>query len=279
MSRQGCVLLLLGSLAACGGSDSGSGNPPTSPGNPTPPGNPTATSISVQLRDVVLVGTNATATATATLSNGQTQPVTSGFSSDAASVATVTGAGVVTGVSNGEATITAASGGVQGTKRIRVAPNYEGTWQGTQVITSCAATGVFAGVCEEEGGIIGDSFPVGMKTRHPTDLNVSGEFTIEEFQFPTFTTGIEGDGTIRFSSSATSEGVKLDVAWQVNSPEPGRVTGTIRERYSVPGVADGEVVFESSLSGFTRTGPAIQAVRPAPGGPVPKQRVQAYVRR
>lgn len=265
MTRHACVLLSLVSLAACGGSDS--------PGPPTGPGG-NATAISMSLRDVVLAGTTATATATATMSNGQTQGVTSGFRSDATGVATVTDGGVVTGVANGEATITASFGGVDGTKRIRVAPNYEGNWQGMQIVTSCTATGDFAGICEEGGGVIGESFPVGMRTRHPSDLSVSGEFTIEQLSFPTFTTTIEGDGAIRFSSTFVDEGIRADGTWQVNSREVGRVTGTIRERYSAPGLASGDLVYESNLSGFNRTGPAIQAPPVPPGGAPLRKRIR-----
>ena len=254
MLRHICVLLSFVCLSACGG---GSGGSPTGPGNTTP------TAISIGLRDVVLAGTTANATATATLGNGQTQAVTTGFQSDAAGVATVTDAGVVTGVSNGEATISVSSGGVQGSKRIRVAPNYEGTWQGRQVITACTTTGDFIGLCDEGGSVIGESFPIGMRTRHPSDLSVSGEFSIEQLPFPTFTTSIEGDGGIRFTSTTVIEGIRAEATWQVNSREAGRVTGTIRERYTVPGVP-GDLVFESTLAGFNRAGPALEAPMPPP---------------
>lgn len=114
-------------VSGCGGGSSS--------GSPAAPST-TASSVALTLRDVVLVGTNSPATATATLSNGQTQSVTTGWRSDTPAVAMVTDACSVTGVSNGRATIAVTFGGRDGTKTIRVAPNYDGRWQGMQVITS-----------------------------------------------------------------------------------------------------------------------------------------------
>ena len=244
--RNAIVGLIVGActVSGCGGGETG---PPTGP-------TPTVSSVTVSLRDVVLVGTTAAATATATLTNGQTQSVTTGWRSDATSIASVTDAGTVTGVANGEATITVGSGGRDGSKRIRVAPNYDGQWQGTQIVTACTATGDFQGTCEEEGGVVGLPFPVGLLGRHPGDLAVSGEFTIEGLQFPTFTTQIEADGSSRFSATTVVEGVRAEASWQMNSTQNGRSSGTIREKYSLPGIASGEVTYDSTFADVNRTG-------------------------
>lgn len=234
------VLILAAGLAGCGGD------------GPTDPG-PTTTSVAVTLKDVVLVGTTAQASATATMSNGQVQPVTSGFRSDATGVATVTGAGLVTGVANGSATIIATSNGRDGAKRIRVAPNYDGRWQGLQTLTACNATGDFGGICDEEDGIIGAQFLIDLTARHPGELSVSGEFSLEGLQFPTFTAPVEEDGTLRFSSTTVVDGIRAEVSWQMNSNQDGRASGTIREKYSVPGVLAGEVSLDSTFSEFARS--------------------------
>jgi hypothetical protein len=230
-------------VAACGGG-------PTRPGGPTDPG---VNSITVSLRDVVLVGTTAVATGTATLNNNQTQAVTTGWRSDAPAVASVTDGGTVTGRANGEATIIASSGGREGVKKIRVAPRYDGRWQGMQIVTACAATGALAGLCDGDGGSVGLPFPILLTARHPADLSVDGEFTVEGLLFPTFTAQIAGDGGIAFAGTLTEEGVRANVSWQINSAEDGRATGTIREVYSVPGIS-GELVYDSNLSAFSRSG-------------------------
>lgn len=247
------VICLATSLSACGGGGSGSGGP-TGP-------SATTTSVVVTLRDVVLVGTTAVASATATLSNGQTQAVVSGWRSDAPAIASVTDGGTVTGVANGEATIIASSGGREGTKRIRVAPNYAGSWQGSQVITSCTATGDLAGLCDDDFDVVGLSFPIGLVARQPGDLSVSGEFSIEDLQFPTFSAQVEGAGGLRFSSVTTVEGVRAEASWQINSSENGRAMGTIREVYSVPGVLAGELTYESRLGTFARSASTLGVTR------------------
>ena len=226
---------------ACGGGGNG---PPTNPG-------PTTTSVSLTLRDIVLVGVTAQAAATATLSNGQTRAVTTGFRSDATSIAGVTDAGLVTGASNGHATISVTSDGRDATKRIRVAPSYDGRWNGSQVTTACTATGDFAGFCEENADLIGVAFPVAMTGRHPADLAVSGEFVVEGLTFPTFNTQVEDDGSIRFASSITSDGIFLEASWQMTSTQASRVSGTIRERFSAAEVS-GEIVIESTFTNMAR---------------------------
>src|SRR5262245_10210871 len=90
-------------LAACGGSDSG----------PTAAPSPTTTSITVTLDNPVKIGDTKQASATATLSNGTSQPLTTGFQSDSPNVATTTPTGAVTGVGNGFATVYIISGGRQ----------------------------------------------------------------------------------------------------------------------------------------------------------------------
>ena len=245
------VCLGLCTLAACGGDG------PTSPGGGGGGGGTSVQSITLTLRDVVRVGTTAAATATATLANGQTQAVTSGFRSDAPTIASVSDGGTVSGVANGEATIIVASGGREATRRIRVAPNYDGRWLGQQRITACNATGEFVGICEIEGGIVGILFPVGLTARQQDSLSVSGEFAIEDLSFPTFGTQIEGDGTIRFTSTTVVEGIRAEVSWEMNAAQDGRASGTIRERYSAPGLASGDVVYDSTLVDVNRGGTAV----------------------
>lgn len=243
-------------VAACGGG-------PTRPGGQN---DASVNSITVTLRDVVLVGTTAVATGTATLNNNQTQAVTTGWRSDAPAVASVTDGGTVTGRSNGEATIIASSGGREGVKKVRVAPHYDGRWQGMQIVTACVATGALAGLCEEDGGSIGLPFPIALTAKHPTDLSVEGEFTVEALLFPTFSTQIAADGGIAFGSTTTEDGVRANVSWQMNSTENGRATGTIREVYSVPGIS-GELIYDSNLSAFTRSG----ALSAAPASRTPSR--------
>lgn len=110
-----CLCAAAGVAIACGGSSGGGGSTPVAP-------SPTVTGVAVTLASSVLrIRETTQATATATLSNGQTQAVTTGFRSDAPDVATVSDGGLVTAVAAGLANIYVVFGGSQGLAQIRVA--------------------------------------------------------------------------------------------------------------------------------------------------------------
>jgi uncharacterized protein YjdB len=83
--------------------------------------NPTLTSITVGPTATISVGGTVQQTAVGTYNDGSTQSLTNVlWSSSEASVATISTAGLVTGVSAGTATITGASGTVSGTSTVTV---------------------------------------------------------------------------------------------------------------------------------------------------------------
>jgi len=94
---------------------------------PTPITTPTVSSISITgySGDITGLGHTVQLRATANLSNGGSLDVTSTaqWASDATGVARVSGSGVVTSVSAGDATITATDNGVVGRQRITVRPS------------------------------------------------------------------------------------------------------------------------------------------------------------
>jgi hypothetical protein len=120
---------------ACGGGSS-------SLGSQLSPSGVTLTSLAVTLNPPP-VGSGTQATATATFSNGSTSPVASGFTSDSPSVATVTGSGVVTGVSIGDVTISVDYQGMRASKKVRVLPGYGGLFIGSYTVNGCTATGSY----------------------------------------------------------------------------------------------------------------------------------------
>src|SRR5262245_305818 len=127
-----CWLL---AASACGGNG----------GSPSAP-SPTATSVAVTFPSggTIFIGAQAQLRATVTMSDGSTQDRTSSatWSSDAPAIATVATNGMVTAVAAGEATI-AADVSVRGTIRIRVFPEFAGTWVGSEVVTVCEESGAF----------------------------------------------------------------------------------------------------------------------------------------
>lgn len=246
-----CPLVI---VAACGGS--GGGPTPTAPA-------PTVASISMQLAEILLVGRSANAAATATMSNGQAQAVTSGWQSSAANVASVTDVGLVRGVGNGTSVISVSSGGQQASRTIRIAPDYDGRWDGWQIVTACRDSGELRGFCEDPvfSGVIGAAYPISLTARQPGTLEVSGEFLVEQINYPSFTTGVEEDGGIRFSSEVDEADLHASVKWVMQSTLAGRGTGTIVETYSYPGLAVGELVWESTFSDLQKGTVRAQATR------------------
>jgi hypothetical protein len=121
-SRLGPLLTILIVAASCSsGSSPSSSAAPTTPSSPTPP--PAASVVSLAVTGAApKVGQTAPFIATATLSDRTTQAVTSQatWSSSNAVVATVTNAGVVTGVGVGIADITATYQGTRGTSHVTV---------------------------------------------------------------------------------------------------------------------------------------------------------------
>ena len=115
--------LTLTILAGCGGGD-GPTKPVTPPSPPTPPPAPVATSISVNPSSHTLASIGATVQLTATVRDQNNNPMSGQavtWTSANTGVATVSGTGLVTAVSNGTAQITARSGNASGTASITVA--------------------------------------------------------------------------------------------------------------------------------------------------------------
>ena len=112
-------------LAGCGGGDSGPTSPtPSTPDPPAPPPTPVATSITVAPASYTLASVGATIQLTATVRDQNNNPMTGqtvNWTSANTAVATVSGTGMVTAVSNGTSQITARSGNASGTASITVA--------------------------------------------------------------------------------------------------------------------------------------------------------------
>lgn len=113
-------------LAGCGGGDSGPTSPTPSTPNPTPapPPTPVATSLTVTPSSHTLASIGATVQLSATVRDQNNNPMTGqtvSWTSSNTAVATVSGNGLVTAVSNGTTQITARSGNASGTSNITVA--------------------------------------------------------------------------------------------------------------------------------------------------------------
>jgi hypothetical protein len=246
--HRSCFLVVLVTVAACGGSSGGGGQQPT----------PTTTSIAVTLQPTVRMAQTTPATATALLSNGQSQSLTTGWLSDQPAVATVTTSGTVTGVANGRATIYIVSDGRQGQQVIRVVPDYQGAWQGGLRMTSCENSGAWKAADTCKGA-------VGTTGGWSLSLQQSGESMQARVDygggiaFPQVDASIAGDGrtsfTARYAGTQDDVSFTVDTTVNLNSTKSGELTGTLTEVWRLPNVAgeqrDTAELFQMNRTSFT----------------------------
>jgi hypothetical protein len=222
------VLFLFVGLVACGGGNSS----PSAPSSPVV----TTQSIVVAMSSPMAAGSSAQATAVATLSSGSTQAITSGFRSDVPSVATVTDSGMVTAVSLGSANIYVVSGGQQGTKNIRVVPNYAGDWSGSYYVTDCSQTGDFATYLDycTSDFTKNSVWPYNLSLTQSLDT-VTGTCYLGSLPFGQSSGTMDGAGGVTLSSSYYSDPLTIYGLWNLSSPTPGRLSGTVRHRWVASG--------------------------------------------
>ena len=239
--------------ASCGTDGS-----PTEP-TPTTPPSPTGVSVSYGGERTLFIGNEVQFQATVVLSDGSTEATTDvTWMSDAPGVATVSPSGLMTAAAAGEATISAeAAGGYGGFLRIRVYPEFQGSWAGRGIATECTATGdsLWSLLC---AGFLADD---------PAERR--GEATLELTQSEAEVGGVVDfgadrrlevnsgevsiDGTLRLTFDAFTfaiEGAELDVevlSWETRADTPGNMTGWFQFVYSwtlSTGSAVVDVVFE-----------------------------------
>jgi hypothetical protein len=242
-------------LIACGSSGSSS---LTAPG--TVPGSgatPTTTALSVTFSgSTIFIGESGQFEAREALSNGTSRTATGvAWTSQNANVATVSPAGLVTGVAAGETTIAAEANGARSTLAVRVLPNFGGAWTGSEVATGCEDSGAFTGFCVELG-LVGDVF------RHAsvftqTGTTVTAVLTTGDDTSVTATGIVVVDGELSLPSApilpADPELIGQVENWRSRADVPGKMTGTYTLAVTVPGVS-GSVRVAIGLQNVVKTG-------------------------
>ena len=222
---------------------------------------PSTQSVVISLATPLVVGGSAQATAVATLSNGTTQPITTGFLSDTPTVAMVSDGGVVTPVEAGAANIYVVSGGRQGTKNIRVVPSFDGRWSGSYYVTECSQTGDFA------AARLCDSFPVNRVLPYNLALSQSGESVsgtgyLGSLEFANCAATIGPGGDVALEATYQEDTGTITARWNLTSPAAGKLNGTIQSVWRDSG-ASGRMV----LTGQIRDSMKMMGVPPQAGSP------------
>ncbi len=248
------LVAALGGLTACG-DDGGS---PTAPSATT-----TSVTIAIPAGGTIFIGREVQFEARETLSNGTARVATNAtWGSDAPGVASVSATGLVRGVSPGEASIFADTP-ARGALRIRVYPNFGGTWRGNEVILGCEATGAFVGLCAEfapgEVGVHDSSFT-------QTEASVNAVFDAGDGSAARMSGTISIGGELQLpSTSYLPPEPSLDIQmqnWRSRSDVPAAMTGSYDLFLTATGMS-GFVRLGLRLENVTRTGsPSAQALPP-----------------
>lgn len=173
------------------------------------------------------VGGTVQATAVASFSTGGTAVVTTGFSSDAPTVATTTSAGRLTGVAVGDVTIMVEYSGARATKRVRVLPSYSGLFSGTYTVVGCSQSDGFAveGFCTPftKGLVLAIDF----SHDQSSDLtSLTGQFRLGQ-SIGSGVGTVAPSGALNYSGSLVGATRRMDFRnWAATSPSPGRINGS-----------------------------------------------------
>lgn len=244
MRKALCVVtfIVVSFLAAACGSDS--------PSTPAPPP-ATTQSITVTGPDRVFIGGSETYTATATMSDGTTRAVTSGWASDAPSVVAADPTGRATGVGAGMATVYVIHDGRQGQKVVRGLPNFQGVWSGSYAVRSCTQSGQMALL-----NACGDTFMVNRVL--PTNLNltqdgdrVQGRFFLGSLGGDT-SGSVETAGRLQLTGAIQDSGLTIETVWSVESVSPGRMTGGLSLLMRGAGLT-GDIRISADIRDLNRT--------------------------
>ncbi len=276
--RFGHVLCLVcgvaGAASACGSSGASTLSPSLLP---------TVTGVTLAVNPPG-VGASNSASGAATLSNGTSAAVSTGYTSDAPLVATITSAGVITGVSIGDVTLSLDYQGFHASKKVRVLPNYNGTFIGTYVITSCADTGGFAVPAETpfcSQFPLNTALSIGFLNTQSADLTtLTGLFALGSLQ-GTGTGVIAAAGGLTYTGSITSTTAKITLQnFTATSPSIGHMTGQFQIVWTDTTLA-GNSVWTCTMADATRTSGGVTTLGTAHAGApaTPRERAAAVLSR
>jgi hypothetical protein len=260
--RQLGAMVGLVVLCGCGGGG----------GSPTPPSKtPQAITVNPIGTTLIKIAQEQPYTASIRYSDGTEATVTATWQSDNQNVATIDGTGKAVGLNSGEATLIARADGLTGTLKIRVVPDYQGTWDGQYLIRSCRASGSFdpKDWCSADGFKAGQRLPIVFAMLQERE-RLSGSILIGSLEhLLDSSSAIRIDGGAALSGKGSYEAEDLTVNTNIN-PSSVRaqgptLTGTFTMTFTLAGYS-GSASFDADLSSVTRS--SVTAVPlAAPGGP------------
>jgi len=262
-ARQHVAVLAVASsllVAACG-KDSSS---PLTPTPPATPSTPTISALTITGLDAVRTGFFSDYVASATMSDGTSQTVTSSvtWSSSDPGVGTVTAAGRLSGQTHGSMTLNAAYQGRTAAKAVSIVNNYGGTWTGTYTATACDASGDF-GKADWCKGVKGGSFSLTLILSQTGNdrSTVAGVITNGFISNAPVTGSVTSDGRLNIGANATgtSNGLTFRfqlLGWDSKLTSLSQMSGKMAASLSATGF-NGNAYEEHSFTNATLSNPLL----------------------
>jgi hypothetical protein len=204
--------------------------------------NPAATSL-------IKIAQEQVYTASIRFSTGTENTVTAIWQSDNQNVASVDGSGKAVGLDSGEATLIAHAEGLTGTLKIRVVPDYVGTWDGEYVIRACRASGDFnpKDWCSADAFKPGQRLPITFALTQDRD-RLSGTLYIGSLEHTLDASSairVDGGAAMSGTGSYTAEDVRVDTTI---SPVTVRASGpSLTGNFTLTFVAGGASALRRSM--------------------------------
>jgi hypothetical protein len=238
-----CAVILLGAQFGCGGK---------SPAPQAPTSVVTTRSIAVTVPTAMLaIGAVQQASATATMNDGSTRVISTGFRSDVPTVATVTDGGTVTAVGVGRANIYVVSDGQQGTVSLQVTPSFAGVWSGSYFVGSCSQTGDFAAVDLCSTFSPNRVLPYDMILSQKDGV-VTGDFYLGAVPFIGASGTLDSAGQLVLPGTFAEDTLTATCTWTLTSPSLGRIEGGVRLTLRASD-ASGEMVMTGTVRDSMKT--------------------------
>jgi hypothetical protein len=190
---------------------------------------------------LIKVGDDQVYTATVNWSDGSQTTETASWTSDNSNVATIDGTGKAHGISGGEASLVGTTSHGAGVLKIRVVPNYQGTWTGDYTVRNCTATGAFSPSdwCGRDAFAPGTILPIIMAFTQNAD-KITGTITLGSVAT-----------TLDVSSSIGVDG-GANMSAQGTYADSNSIPVTVTQMISAAGYS-GSTIFGSDLDSVPRT--------------------------
>ena len=240
-------------------------NAPTAPGGTTQ--NPT--SLNLTGPEYLFISESADYKLEATYADGRREPMTAASWGCDNPAAVQIANGRATAMASGEATVYSDCQHGRATRRVRVVPDYRGSWSGAYVWRSCSASGEFDAIDACEMFPVGSELPLSIRLSQNKDQTTGTLAFGDLMGDATGVVDIPGRLALHGSMRYEVEGITVTITvdrWDTLA-EGDNMSGKFRQVWTITG-ASGSMTTECEFRTVIRTSRSLQALTNQPGAPV-----------